>query len=298
MELHSLSDRMPRKFDFEADFRVEIPERDAWDNIPAEREALVFYTDGSRKEGQVGMGICGPSLRHYEALGTTPTIFQAEMNAINVCPRICLNLEGISGKHIYIMSESQAALRATFSSKLVAECLEILKRRTRRCLVTLMWVPGRTGIEGNEIASQLANKGAETYFIGPEPFFGFNGSKYKRELAGWMNKRKRVIPWEFDNGRNHGSEICKISIFPDSRPDSKKKKFYSKALKFKFFFLEQLLIFGCFLAPKRGPFTNVTVKLPKTREIYHSKTFFYVKISVLSVFEHKNFLRVCLHRLF
>jgi hypothetical protein len=54
-----------------------IPERDAWDNIPADQEALVFYKDGSRKEGQVGMGIYGPSLRHYEALGTTPTIFQA-----------------------------------------------------------------------------------------------------------------------------------------------------------------------------------------------------------------------------
>jgi hypothetical protein len=55
----------------------------------------VFYTDGSRKEGLVGMGIYGPSLRHHEALGTKPTIFQAEMYAINVCARICLNLEGI-----------------------------------------------------------------------------------------------------------------------------------------------------------------------------------------------------------
>jgi hypothetical protein len=62
--------------------------------IPADQEALLFYTDGSRKEGQVGMGIYGPSLRQYEALGTTPTIFQAEMYTINVCARICLNLEG------------------------------------------------------------------------------------------------------------------------------------------------------------------------------------------------------------
>jgi hypothetical protein len=107
MELHSLSlsDRMPRKFDFEADFKVVIPERNAWDNIPADQEAMVFDTDGSRKVGLVGMGIYGPSLRHYEALGTTPTIFQAEMYAINVCARICL--EGISGKHIYMMSDSQ-----------------------------------------------------------------------------------------------------------------------------------------------------------------------------------------------
>jgi hypothetical protein len=60
MELHSISDRIPRKFDFEADFN----------NISADQEELVFYTDGSRKEGLVGMGIYGPSLRHYEALGT------------------------------------------------------------------------------------------------------------------------------------------------------------------------------------------------------------------------------------
>jgi spore germination cell wall hydrolase CwlJ-like protein len=77
---------MPSKFDFEAVFKVVIPERDAWGNIAADQEAMV------------GMGMYGPSLRHYEAL--------------YVCARICLNLENISGKHIYIMSDSYAALRA------------------------------------------------------------------------------------------------------------------------------------------------------------------------------------------
>jgi hypothetical protein len=57
MELHSISDRMPRNFDFEADFKFVIPKHDAWDNISANQAALVFCTDGSRKEGLVGMGI-------------------------------------------------------------------------------------------------------------------------------------------------------------------------------------------------------------------------------------------------
>jgi hypothetical protein len=38
------------------------------------QEAMVFYSVGSRKEGLMGMGFMDSlSLRHYEALGTTPT---------------------------------------------------------------------------------------------------------------------------------------------------------------------------------------------------------------------------------
>jgi Reverse transcriptase (RNA-dependent DNA polymerase) len=34
--------------------------------------ALEYYTDGSRKNGLVGMGIYGPSIRYFEALGSPP----------------------------------------------------------------------------------------------------------------------------------------------------------------------------------------------------------------------------------
>jgi ribonuclease HI len=65
---------------------------------------------------------------------------------------------------MYIMSDSQAALKAlktlTFKSKLVAECLDVLKRLTLKCTFTLGWVPGYKGVEGNEIADQLANEGS------------------------------------------------------------------------------------------------------------------------------------------
>jgi RNase H len=57
---------------------------------------------------------------------------------------------------------------------------------TSRCKVTLMWVSGHTGIKGNEIADQLANKNLETYFIGPEPFFG-----YKFVMKEWIELRKK-----------------------------------------------------------------------------------------------------------
>jgi ribonuclease HI len=58
-----------------------------------------------------------------------------------------------------------AALRAlrtnTFNSKLVAECQDALKRLTIKSKLTLICIPGHTGIAGNEIANKLANKGLE-----------------------------------------------------------------------------------------------------------------------------------------
>jgi hypothetical protein len=53
-----------------------------------------------------------------------------------------------------------------------------------------MWVPGHTGVEGNEEADQLANKGSETHFTGPEPFFGYSSMKYKTDLNEWIEQRK------------------------------------------------------------------------------------------------------------
>jgi ribonuclease HI len=115
------------------------------------------------------------------------------MYAINVCARICLTGGGNEGKHIYIMSDSQVALKAlkahTFKSKLGAKCLDVLKRLTLKSTVTLRWVPGQTGVEGNEIADQLANEDSENYFISP----GYNNTKYKQILDEWILRRKRHI---------------------------------------------------------------------------------------------------------
>jgi hypothetical protein len=81
--------------------------------------------------------IYSPSLRYYEALGSSAAIFKADMSAINVWARICLTTQGLTGKHVCIMSYSQAALRAlksyTFTSKLVAKCLDNLKRIALKC---------------------------------------------------------------------------------------------------------------------------------------------------------------------
>jgi Ribonuclease HI len=54
-------------------------------------------------------------------------------------------------------------------SKLVLECLECLSELATHNSVQLVWVLGHEGILGNERADELAKKGADTPFTGPEP---------------------------------------------------------------------------------------------------------------------------------
>jgi hypothetical protein len=61
MDQHALSDKMPNRHDFEAPFEVKIYEREGWSHVLTEQSILTYYTDGSRKDGMIGMGIYGPS---------------------------------------------------------------------------------------------------------------------------------------------------------------------------------------------------------------------------------------------
>ncbi|KAL7725119.1 hypothetical protein ACLKA6_000432, partial [Drosophila palustris] len=55
--------------------------------------AQVWYTDGSKLEnGDTGAGVYGPRFRRSLAMGKTPSIFQAEIHAIEVCAIECIRL--------------------------------------------------------------------------------------------------------------------------------------------------------------------------------------------------------------
>jgi len=185
-----VGDKLPDTHNNVLPFEIKIPERRDWidGEINFEEEALVYYTDGSRKEEMVGIGVYGPGYRYYEALGSTPTIFQAEVYAIMKCATLCLRRGDIRGKRIYIASDSQAAVRAlgayVLKSKLVHECLELLQELALNNDLTIMWVPGHEGIVGNETADALARKGSENKFIGPEP------SKFATSRKGSRNGRR------------------------------------------------------------------------------------------------------------
>ena len=72
--------------------------------------------------------------------------------AIILCKERISDLK-IRNEEIYIVSDSQAALNAIkkveINSKLVWDCVLFLKYLATRNNITLVWVPGQNGIEGN-----------------------------------------------------------------------------------------------------------------------------------------------------
>ena len=109
------------------------------------------------------------------SLGWYATVFQTEVMAPLGCAQRLEDLK-VEGKDISICSYSQVALGAlavpATHSRLVGQCKEALERVAERNRLRLLWVPGHTGIRGNEIADRLLSLGARSEIAGPEPFVG------------------------------------------------------------------------------------------------------------------------------
>lgn len=189
------SDYMMPKKSLEKPFDIEIIPVGNTGVTP--KQEIVWYTDGSKTETGTGAGIYGqtPRCNISQPLGEYTTVFQAEIYAIDCCLRENLR-RGYTGKNILICSDSQASIKALNSwvikSKLVWECLENLKNLSVSNKVTLKWVPGHKGIEGNEKADALAREGSATSFTGPEPATGTTKSSVRTKINQWVYRQHQT----------------------------------------------------------------------------------------------------------
>jgi ribonuclease HI len=104
-------------------------------------------------------------------------VLQAEIYAVKAC--IMENIEeGYTGRNIYcILSDSETVIKAVDSFhinfKLVWECHQSLVKLAEHDRIQLVWVPGHMGMNGNEVADQLARQGSSHPLIGPARARGY-----------------------------------------------------------------------------------------------------------------------------
>jgi len=100
-------------------------------------------------------------------------------------------------------SDSQVALMALRPSKitssLVAETIKALTELSMFNSVRLLWIPGHSGIPGNETADQFAKQAASQYFVGPEPALGIPTTKICSVARLWANAQQRNL-WQSTSG--------------------------------------------------------------------------------------------------
>jgi hypothetical protein len=104
------------------------------------------------------------------------------------------NIEkGYTGRNICILSDSKAAIKALDSyqikCKLVWDCHQSLVKLAEHNRIELVWVPGHMGIDGNEIADQLARQGSSHPFIGPENALGISAKVARGVIRDWTSTK-------------------------------------------------------------------------------------------------------------
>ena len=188
-------------------FKTHFPSRECWAKEEGKilhSGAQVWFTDGSMKEGKTGAGVYSqsPPRSICIPLGRHATVFQAEIFAILTCV-YAIEETGLCKRPIHICTDSQAALKALNSpwckSKLLDECYKALNTLSSRCKIELFWVPGHSGISGNEMADELAKAGAEQNPIGPEPMVPVPPSLGVAAIRAWgSNQHSRI--WRETSG--------------------------------------------------------------------------------------------------
>ncbi|XP_065363259.1 uncharacterized protein LOC135956640 [Calliphora vicina] len=161
----------------------------------------------------------------------------AEIYAILICSNECLRRR-VRNNKIFVMSDSQAALRALSSyevrSGVVMDCWTSLNELGTHNELTLCWVPSHEGHAGNERADCLANRGARRPFIGPEPANDVVQAPFRDVKMVKSAFKKRVMTLSYEN-MNEECLIPEIFLKEAYTPFMQKVKVFLKehyALKY------------------------------------------------------------------
>ncbi|XP_055603941.1 uncharacterized protein LOC129752175 [Uranotaenia lowii] len=118
-----------------------------------------IYTDGSVRDGSVGLGVTSKEVEICLKLPESCSIFSAEAAAINHAIEIAEQ----SGKPTVIFSDSASCLSAIEGG---SNPHPWIRRAENRCIensIAVCWIPSHCGIVGNHKADFLADKGRTSF---------------------------------------------------------------------------------------------------------------------------------------
>jgi ribonuclease HI len=171
-----------------------------------------IYTDGSKSTQGVGAGVVTRHTGQREQIvgrrmHSSASIFSAELYAIK------LALQSLKGKRritcaIYIDSRSAIqAIKCGSRNGLVIDIMELLVVLQKRgVVVELCWIPGHTGIQGNELADEAAKSAVRQRVVRTQEIPVSDVKAYIKKIAydkwkqEWKNttvadvKLKEVVP--------------------------------------------------------------------------------------------------------
>ena len=199
-ELDRECDKLTNKERIRTNFITKIDQRDAFkDRIvpfkPDNDRDINCFTDGSKTDDGAGAGyiIIGKDIKHggSHSVSIENSVFQTEVLAIKNATDYLLDI-GAKDRNIKIQVDNQAAIRAlgkyTITSKLVSETKSKINRLAERNSVEIRWVPGHSGILGNNIADGKARIGSKNLGNSMRTKLPLSQAYFKSEIKNWGRK--------------------------------------------------------------------------------------------------------------